>query len=105
MRSNTNTEERTGKIGVRVDTLNDDLRQRLELPSKQKGAVVLDVDNGSVAQEAGLMPGDVVTEVNGSAITDAKGFVKAIDKAPAGKLVKMLVVRQGATTFMGFLKP
>jgi serine protease Do len=97
--------EEAGKIGVRVDTLDDELRARLELPSKVKGAVVLGVGNGSAAEQAGLEPGDVVTEVNGAKITDVSSFVKALDKAPSGKLVKMLVIKRGSTTFLALTKP
>jgi S1-C subfamily serine protease len=70
-----------------------------------KGAVVLGVGNGSAAEQAGLEPGDVVTEVNGAKITDVSSFVKALDKAPSGKLVKMLVIKRGSTTFLALTKP
>jgi serine protease Do len=93
------------RIGVRVDTLDDELRARLDLSGKQKGAVIVQVQPGSPAAEAGLAPGDVVVDVNGKVIGDRDAFVAAVDKVASGKLIKMLVLRQGSTTFVALPKP
>jgi serine protease Do len=97
--------EEPGKLGVRIDSLNDDLRRRMELPSNQKGAVIVGVDPSSVAAQAGLQQGDVIVELNGKSISDARSFVKALDAIKSGTLLKMLVVRSGATTFIAMTKP
>lgn len=94
-----------GRLGVRVDTLDDELRARLELGPKQTGAVIVQVQPGSPAAEAGVAPGDVVVDVNGKAVADREGFVKAVEKIASGKLIKLLVIRQGATTFVALPKP
>jgi len=94
-----------GRLGVRVDTLDDELRARLDLPAKQRGAVIVQVQQGSAAEEAGIVAGDVVVELNGTVIANRDAFVAAVDKVAAGKLLKMLVLRQGATTFVALPKP
>ncbi|MDP2340290.1 MAG: PDZ domain-containing protein [Deltaproteobacteria bacterium] len=94
-----------GRLGVRIDTLDDELRARLELPGKQKGAVIVRVQPGSPAGEAGLAPGDVVVDVNGGAVADREGFVAAVERVPVGKLLKLLVLRGGSTTFVALPKP
>jgi serine protease Do len=94
-----------GRLGVRVDTLDDELRARLELPGKQKGAVIVRVQPGSPAAEAGLSPGDVVVDVNGAPVSDREGFIAAIDRVSVGKLLKLLVLRGGSTTFVALPKP
>jgi serine protease Do len=94
-----------GKLGVRVDDLDDELRGRLELPARQRGAVIVRVQPGSAAAAAGLRPGDVVVEVNTARIADAKGFVAAVNKVASGKLLRLLVLRNGTLTFVGLVKP
>ncbi|MBI1945765.1 MAG: trypsin-like peptidase domain-containing protein [Deltaproteobacteria bacterium] len=98
-------EQSTGKLGIKIDTLTDELRARLELPAKVKGAVIVQLDEQGAAAEAGLQRGDVVTEVNGQKTGDAAALAKALDKIPSGKLIKLLVLRDGATTFVALLKP
>jgi serine protease Do len=51
-----------------------------------KGVLVASVDPGSPAQEA-LLPGDVILQVDGTAVTSVDSFQKAINAAPAGGIV------------------
>jgi serine protease Do len=99
------TENRGASLGVRVGTIDDDLRARLDLPARQRGAVITRVAPGSAAQAAGLQPGDVVIELNGKAIADADAFFSAVTAVKSGKLLKMLVIRNGTTTFFALPKP
>jgi serine protease Do len=92
-------------LGVRVGSLDDELRARLDLPARQRGAVIMRVAPGGAAQSAGLQPGDVVIEVNGKAIDDADDFFAAVTREKPGKLLKMLVIRNGTTTFFALPKP
>jgi serine protease Do len=93
------------RLGLRVGTLDDELRARLDLPARQRGAVITRVAPGGVAQAAGLQPGDVIVEVNGRAIVDADGFFNAVAAVKSGKLLKILVIRNGTTTFFAIPKP
>ncbi len=97
--------EKSTRIGVRVDTLDDELRARLGLSGRQRGAVIVGVDPGGVAAEAGIAPGDVVVDVNGEGIVDREAFVRALDRVPSGKILKLLVLREGTTTFVALVKP
>ncbi len=94
-----------GKIGVRVDTLDDNYRQRLDLPGSVHGAIIIDVDQNGVAAQAGLEAGDVVTQVNGASVTSARAFVRQLDKVKSGGLLKLIVNRRGTQTFVAFVKP
>ncbi|HEY1099013.1 MAG TPA: trypsin-like peptidase domain-containing protein [Myxococcota bacterium] len=96
---------KTARLGVRVNTLDDDLRARLDLSGKQRGAVIVRVEPGSAAATAGLAPGDVVTDVNGATVVDADSFTAAVSKVKSGKLLKMLVLRGGTTTFVAMPRP
>ncbi|MBL8807292.1 MAG: Do family serine endopeptidase, partial [Rhodospirillales bacterium] len=50
-------------LGMTLSPLTPEMRQRFQLSDKQKGVVVTDVVDGSVAQERGIRPGDVIVEV------------------------------------------
>ena len=53
------------------------------------------VEANGPAQNAGIIPGDIVTQVGSMKMTDASSFGKAIRSAAPGTRLKMLVVRQG----------
>lgn len=68
--------------GVRLGSLDPEIRQDLNLGNKAEGVVVLEVAPGSEAAEAGLRRGDVITEVNRSKVTSPDD---AYAKARKGK--------------------
>jgi serine protease Do len=92
-------EANTGKLGLAVDDLNQDVRQQLNVPAEVKGAAIANVRPGSPADDAGLQPGDVVLEVNRQAVTSAEQFVNAVHASPAGKNVLLLVWSKGNASY------
>ncbi|MEM7145360.1 MAG: Do family serine endopeptidase [Verrucomicrobiota bacterium] len=58
--------------GVRLGELDAETREKLELPKSAEGVVVLEVVPGSKAAEAGLLAGNVITEINREAVTTPK---------------------------------
>ena len=91
--------QNTGKLGLAVDDLNQDVRQQLNLPADVKGAAIADVRPGSPADDAGLQPGDIVLEVNRKPVTSADQFASAMHAAPAGKDILLLVWSKGNNSF------
>jgi serine protease Do len=67
----------TGYLGVQVETLTSQLRSAYNFVPTQ-GAVVLQVESGSPADSAGLQEGDVITSLDGSAISSAEQLGSAI---------------------------
>lgn len=59
------------------------------------GVVVRKVEKGSVADQLGITPGDVLQEVNGTKITDPADVAKALEKSPNGVSAN---VRRGTGT-------
>ena len=94
-----NGSQNTGKLGLAVDDLNQDVRQQLNLPADVKGAAIADVRPGSPADDAGLQPGDIVLEVNRKPVTSADQFASAMHAAPAGKDILLLVWSKGNNSF------
>lgn len=91
-----------GKLGIAVANLADaEIRTRFKLKDDLKaGAVVTEVAPGGPAQEAGLMPGDVVTRLNGKEVATAEDLGKIAAELKDGSNVTV-VIRRG--TFTRFL--
>ena len=59
------------------------------------GAHVTSVIRNSPAAEAGLLPGDIITRINGNAIKDSKELVDIINDHSGGETVSITYERQG----------
>jgi S1-C subfamily serine protease len=59
------------------------------------GATVLVVDGGGPAQRAGVVPGDVISQVDGQPITTSEGLNAAIAAKAPGQQVQLLINRYG----------
>ncbi|KAK0329945.1 hypothetical protein LTR94_034730, partial [Friedmanniomyces endolithicus] len=57
-----------GYLGVGIQPVNDDIAAALGLP-KNKGEIIGRVEPGGPGAKAGLRQGDVVTAINGQAVT------------------------------------
>ncbi len=78
-------------IGVSVTTVSTET-QRYGLP---QGAAVKTVSEDSPAQQAGLQVNDIITEVNGTAITGSSDLVNIVSDAAIGDMLALKVYRQG----------
>ncbi len=73
-------DEAPAQLGVSVQNLTEELRQRLGYEN-ESGVVVTEVQSGSVAEEYGLEPGVLITEVNREPVRNAKQYNQALTKA------------------------
>ena len=78
-------------IGVSVY----DVSAEAQLYGIPVGAAVQSVTEGSPAQQAGLLPNDVITAVNGEAITGSSDLVSVVGDHQAGDELTLKVYRQG----------
>jgi S1-C subfamily serine protease len=85
-------------FGMQLEAITPEVARQLELPRGRGGAVVADVDRGSVAANAGVQPNDVIVEVNRQSVANVSQVTRALQSAPAGKPVFLVVWRaaQGA---------
>jgi len=84
-------------LGVGIQTLTPALDAQLGLPSTQTGALVDYVYPGSAAAGAGIQPGNVITAVNGVAVTSAASLASQIRALAPGQMVAVTVVTQSGT--------
>ena len=66
--------------GVAVGELDARARQQLDVPENIAGAVITEVEPGSAAAEAGLKPGDIITEINRRPVRNAEDVVKLTER-------------------------
>jgi serine protease Do len=64
------------------------------------GVLVRGVQDGSPAANAGLQPGDVITEINRAPVRNIDDVKQAMDKQGKGKPALFLVHRNGASVYL-----
>lgn len=85
--------------GLAVEDLDQATSKELGLNGK-RGVVVTRVDPDSEAEKAGLMPGDVIREINRQPIKSVKDFEKVSSDVKKGGTVLILVNRRGNSLFL-----
>jgi Do/DeqQ family serine protease len=93
-----NSDEEAGKFGLQVQELTKEMAQRFKL-GVQKGVIVTDVTENSLAAQQGIEREDVITEVDGKPVTDVKTFREALNKADPKRGVLLYLDRKGSKTF------
>jgi serine protease Do len=83
-----------GWIGVQIQQINSDIADSLGLKSTD-GALVAEPQSGSPADKAGIKSGDVIANVNGEAVKDARMLARTISRMPPGTTVKLDLIRKG----------
>jgi serine protease Do len=83
-----------GWLGVGIQPLTPDLATAFGL-KENKGALIAQVEPGSPAAKAGLQQGDVIQQVNGQAVDDARALTLKISQMAPGSTVKLTVLRNG----------
>lgn len=86
--------------GLAVQELDRETAQELGLKGKIQGVVVTNVDPESEAERAGLMPGDVIREINRKPVTSMKEFDRAASSLKKGQTVLVLINRRGASLYL-----
>jgi len=87
------------KAGIAVQAITPEIARALQLKTRQ-GVVVTSVEPGSPAEEAGIIRGDVIREVNRTAVKDVEGFVRKMAEESGKKSVLFLIHRQGNNIYV-----
>ena len=92
-----NNADRSGGFGMGVEPLTRDRAQELGIPTSS-GVLISDVQPGSRAADAGLRPGDVITEVDRKPVNSPDALRAALKDG--SKPALLLVHRGPATVYM-----
>jgi serine protease Do len=83
-----------GWIGVQIQPVTAEIAESLGL-KKAEGALVAEPQANSPAVKAGIKAGDVITEVNGKQVKDARDLARKIGGMAPNTSVKLSVLRDG----------
>jgi len=88
----------TGRLGVVVE---DALPEVIEKWGISGGVVVREVIPDSVASDAGIVAGDVITLVGSTPIKSLDSFEEAVSGLESGQSVPLRLIRRGSPMFIG----
>jgi serine protease Do len=83
-----------GYLGVRIQSLSEDLAASVGLP-KKRGEFVQSVEPGQGAAKAGLEAGDVVLKVDGKEVTPEQTLSFIVANTAPGKRIPIELIRNG----------
>ena len=84
-----------GWIGVEPAELTPELAQTFGVKSDQPGVIITGVLRNGPAAQAGVRPGDVITQLGGKAIASVNGLLSGVSSLSPGQPAPMTVLRQG----------
>ncbi|MEO1725200.1 MAG: PDZ domain-containing protein, partial [Pseudomonadota bacterium] len=85
-----------GWLGVRIQTVNDELAEALGL-DRPEGALVADVTADGPAEDAGIEAGDVILKFDGQDISEMRDLPRIVAETAVGSTVRVIVFRKGKT--------
>ena len=81
-------------VGIETQPITPDIAQQLHW-DRTYGVVVSRVDSGSPAAKAGVVPGDIVSQVGGTPVSDPEDFSARLRGYPAHTTVTLQLFRDG----------
>jgi serine protease Do len=87
------------RLGMTVRELNGELAAQLGI-KESKGVVVTAVKPEGVAGDAGIAPGDVILEINGTRISTTDDYSKAVSAHKKGTVMRILLRRGNSSLFV-----
>jgi serine protease Do len=85
-----------GRLGITVQEVSGELAETFGM-DKPQGALVNSVERGSPADKAGIQPGDVVLQFNGSPISRSGDLPPLVSDVTPGSKANVTVWRKGKT--------
>jgi len=87
-------ELRRGWLGVRIQTVTDEIAESLNI-KPARGALVAGVDDKGPAKPAGIEPGDVIVTFDGKDVKEPKDLSRVVADTAVGKEVDVVLIRKG----------
>jgi serine protease Do len=87
------------KLGLVVTDLNKDLAAKLGT-KEQTGVIVAEVKPGGAAEEAGVVSGDIIVQVDNTPTPTVPAFKKALEARKPGSILRLLLRRGSSSIFV-----
>ncbi len=84
--------QKKNPFGIAVSNLTPEIIQQFQLQA-EKGVMVVGVEPDSKGEEAGVMPGDLIKEINHHEITDVDQYMKELGKYQKGDTISLYILR------------
>jgi serine protease Do len=91
-------QETSSGFGMSLSNVTPDIARRLRLDDNVRGAVVVDVDQGSPAARAGITQGDIITRVGRATVATVADASRELSRVPSGGTAILRIVRNGTDT-------
>ncbi|MFB3108796.1 MAG: PDZ domain-containing protein, partial [Candidatus Binatia bacterium] len=92
--------DETNLAGVSVEKMNPRMAHRLGIDQDIHGLVVTSVKPGTHADQAGLVRGDVISEINRQAVHSVEAYEDAISKLQEDQPALLFIHRRGTPLFL-----
>jgi serine protease Do len=90
-----NGKVRRGRLGIAITDVDPDMARQFDYKGSS-GAFVQDVEKGLAADQAGVKPGDIITEFQGQRVADSSQLRNSASQTAPGTTVRFKVWRAGA---------
>jgi len=91
-------------FGITVQQLTSDLASRLGIKESKNGLVITEVKPGTPAEEAGIVPGSIVIEINGRRPDTLQQYMSVVSAIKKGDIVRLLLKRPDGSVHYVALK-
>jgi serine protease Do len=93
-------EKKEDWLGLQVATVTQDLAEQYGVQF-HTGAIVMEVGTGSLAEQAGFIPGDIIVKLNDVEIRDGNSYLRNVESSEKQKkAILFLVYRNGEPFFI-----
>ncbi len=100
MAQTSRSDDSTGALdGVTVTDIDPGYRSQNRISRRVQGALIVEVDQNSPSWRAGLRPGDIIREINRSAVTSADEAI-ALSEDLSNDVILLRIWRNGSTLFI-----
>ena len=90
----------TNELGIQVSSLSQSVIREYDISKGEEGVIVIAVVEGSIAAEAGIRIGDLITRVGTKKCNSPRGFAALIKETQKKNMVMLHMKRDGVAQYM-----
>jgi len=90
----------TNELGIQVSSLSQSVIREYDISKGEEGVIVIAVVEGSIAAEAGIRIGDLITRVGTKKCNSPRGFAALIKETQKKNMVMLHMKRDGVARYM-----